>query len=137
MEQSGENGGTREEPMKRAIFSTATALLIGFVAVGCDDDGQGIVDPNVRGPTGSLTIVTSTTGNLPAVAFAEYTCNIDGERGAGVGPNETHVHALAAGTHVVEMVDVPANCAVQGENPRIVQVAEGADVRVEFEITCQ
>jgi hypothetical protein len=122
--------------MKRAIFSLTTALLLGFAAVGCDD-GPLPPPPPPSGPMGSLTIVTSTTGNLPAVAFAEYTCNIDGERGAGVGPNETHVHALAAGTHVVEMVDVPANCAVQGENPRIVQVAEGADVRVEFEITCQ
>jgi len=78
----------------------------------------------------------STVGNSPVQAFADYTCNIDGERGAGVGPNESHVHALAAGSHLVEMVGLPANCEVQGENPRIVTVVEGENVQVEFEINC-
>ena len=120
--------------MKRAIFSLATALLIGVVAVGCSDGvGPPIVDPE---PTGSLTIVTSTVGNSPAQAFAEYTCSIDGKRGAGVGPNETHVHSLVVGTHWVEMVGLPANCEVQGENPQFVTVVEGGNAQVEFEINC-
>jgi hypothetical protein len=122
--------------MKRAIFSLATAFVLGFAAVGCAENGNGIVDPVVRGPTGSLTIVTSTIGGFPAAAFTEYACSIDGEDGAAIGPNASHVHAVAAGSHMVEMTGVPANCSVQGENPRYVNVVEGEDVRVEFEITC-
>ena len=81
--------------------------------------------------------MTSTTGSYQAVSVEQYRCRIDGEEGGfRVGPNETHVHTLLAGSHLVEMTSVPANCTVQGENPRTVNVVEGEDVQVEFEISC-
>lgn len=127
--------------MKRAIFTLATAFLLGSVVVGCGESekffGPGEIDDPNPGPTGSLTIVTSTIGSYQVVGVEQYGCRIDGEDGGlGVALNETHAHTLLAGSHVVELTGVPENCAVQGGSSRIVEVVEGEDVQVGFEITC-
>ncbi len=123
--------------MKRAIFLLATPFLLGSLTVACSDDGSRIIDPPPPPPTGLLTIVTSTTGTHLVVGLEGYRCRIDGNEGdVEVGLNGSHVHALAAGNHLVEMTNVPANCEVQGENPRMVTVVDGGSTLVEFEINC-
>jgi hypothetical protein len=46
------------------------------------------------------------------------------------------VPALSAGNHLVGLGGVAANCAVEGENPRTVEVIAGVVVPVEFSVDC-
>ncbi len=46
------------------------------------------------------------------------------------------VDGLADGTHSVTLSGVAQNCAIQGDNPRIVPVTSGSTARVPFAVTC-
>jgi plastocyanin len=84
---------------------------------------------------GSLKVVTATTGTAIDPLFA---VTVDGSRSAAVGPNDSVVFlALAPVGHSVRLVEVNPNCAVAGENPRLVIVAAGDTVSTTFDVVCQ
>jgi Tol biopolymer transport system component len=115
------------------LVPRSSLLLIaslGIALAGCGDgDGGGITEP----PTGTLEITTATTGPGPAT----YTLLMDGVSLGPIGASTTRPLAeVAAGAHSVGLSDLPANCQLQGENPREVTLSGGATVNVDFAITC-
>ncbi len=109
----------------RAIATWAVSLL----SVGCG--GADITEPE----PGDVVVRTETAG-APSDA-AGYTIRIEGEDPSPIGANGTvTVAALVAGSRTVELADVPAECTVDGDNPRSVIVPSGGSVQLTFTVTC-
>jgi plastocyanin len=84
---------------------------------------------------GGLTIATSTSGQNPDHA---YVVTVDGTRSSAIGAaDEVTFPALSATTHAVRLLEVEANCAVSGANPRPVTVLAADTVTTTFEVTCE
>jgi len=85
--------------------------------------------------TGDLKVVNVTTGNG---LDDSYTVTVDGGAPQALVANDSLAVAdLNVGDYAVELGDVAANCIVAGENPRTVTVPSGAEVRTQFDVTCQ
>ncbi|HXF95932.1 MAG TPA: PKD domain-containing protein [Gemmatimonadales bacterium] len=88
--------------------------------------------------TGTLTIVTATTGqDLPT----GYAFSASGPGGSvteqSIGANDTRAFPnIAPGDYSVSLAGVPANCALSGVNPRTVTVPPGGTGSTTFSITC-
>jgi len=109
----------------------ALALLLSALMVSCGDDKPA----GPPGPTGSITVSTSTTG---ADTPSSYTVVVDGSGGQPIGVNASvTVSGLAPGSYAVGLADVASNCAVEGANPRSVTVTESAAVETTFQIVCE
>jgi len=110
---------------------SATLLVLSCLtgAISCDDDsgtGPGSV-------TGQVEVTTSTTGANPD----GFTVTIDGQQNQSIGSNGTATFSsVAAGDHDVELIGVPANCTVEGGNPRTVTVLAGGVTATMFDIIC-
>lgn len=103
------------------------AAFLGTVSCGGDD----ITAPT----TGSLEIRTATTGPEPDPDG--YVLSIDEGAEIGIGVNATHLREdLEPGNHRVRLGGISANCSVAEENPRPVSVEAGANVSVNFTVTC-
>jgi probable HAF family extracellular repeat protein len=93
--------------------------------------GEDITSPT----TGSIEISTATAGPEPDADG--YVVTIDFGSETTIGPNATlRSENLASGNHTVHLAGLSSNCAIQGENPRIVEVAAGEAVAAAFTITC-
>jgi glucose/arabinose dehydrogenase len=87
------------------------------------------------GSPGELAVATVTTGS--DLDPNGYLVIVDGTLERGIGPNETiRFNGLGAGDHSVGLDGVAANCAVIGDNPRIVTVSGEAVVATTFEVSC-
>ncbi len=114
--------------------------LLGFLAfcavalgTACgDDDGDG----DTTGPdTGSLLVTTATSGDT--LDPDGYTVTVDGSESQAIGVNAmVSFSDLSGGDHSVELTGVAVNCAVGGDNPRMVTVTLGSTVPTTFDATC-
>lgn len=85
---------------------------------------------------GDLEVTASTSGEDPDPDG--YTVSVDDADTRSVDPNGTVAFAgLSEGTHRVELGDVASNCAVEGENPRQVEVPGGGTGSTTFEVVCE
>jgi Domain of unknown function (DUF1929)/Glyoxal oxidase N-terminus/Bacterial Ig-like domain (group 1) len=85
--------------------------------------------------TGSLTITTATSG--PSPDSDGYTISIDGtDRGALAVNGTVTITGLAPGSYLIGLSGVSANCLIQGDNSRSVNVSAGADAGMVYTITC-
>jgi hypothetical protein len=98
-------------------------VAIGF-ALACAD------------ATGSLTITTATTGVSPDPNG--YVVTLDGTERAPIEINaQLTLERLAPGAHSVGLNGLTPNCAVTGENPQPVTIAQGATATLSFAVSCQ
>ncbi len=87
------------------------------------------------GTTGTLTIAASTNG--PSQDPDGYTISIDGaSRGTLAVNGAVTVSGLAAGSHLVGLSGMSANCLVQGDNARSVNITAGQNASIVYTITC-
>lgn len=84
---------------------------------------------------GSITITTSTSG--PSTDPDGYTYRVDEapEQTIGVSASVT-VADLPPGSRTVTLGGVAANCLIEADNPRAVEVVAGAPVAVGFSVVC-
>lgn len=84
-------------------------------------------------PVGSIQVVTATSGPAPT----SYDVVMDGE---SVGPIDASgartLEGIPSGTHSVGLAALPANCQLDGENPRATIVQTGRSVTVSFAAAC-
>ncbi|HEY6157900.1 MAG TPA: PKD domain-containing protein [Gemmatimonadales bacterium] len=84
--------------------------------------------------TGDLAVTTSTSG---ASQPSGYSVTVDGGSSKSIGASDSITYSgIAAANHSVRLNDVPANCSVNGLNPRMVTVPPGGAVEASFTITC-
>jgi hypothetical protein len=82
---------------------------------------------------GAIRIATATTG--PAPASLEVL--LDGSRRGAVTPAAAlTLENITAGSHSVALSGIPANCGVQGENPRQADVTPDETAEIAFSLTC-
>ena len=113
-----------DNPRSVTVSADATTEA-GFIIV-CQDPPA---------TSGSLRITTATGGSSPDPNG--YSFSIDGGGTQSIGTNGVEtVTTLSVGAHSVELLDVAANCAVQGTNPRSVSVVAGTATDIDFAITC-
>ena len=85
-------------------------------------------------PVGSIQVTTSSTGS--SLDADGYTVSVDGGSPQAIGANATlRLEGLALGMHGVLLSGIAANCHLDGDNPRSVDVAEGS-TSVAFDLTC-
>jgi hypothetical protein len=107
--------------------TVAAALLSITATVGCKD---------ATGPTTGATRVTVTTAGLDLDADG-YMVTVDGEPTQSAGPvDAVTLRELATGRHTVGLGGVADNCAVGGDNPRIVTVTARDTAAVAFTVGC-
>lgn len=113
-------------------------LLAATVFIGCEND---VVDPMARYSFFTAIIDVSTSG--PAPDPDGYFVRLD-PAGVGVAipaQGRARVDDLAKGPdHVVTLEGVAGNCAVDGGNPRTIQVEENdiqtLAITVDFDVVC-
>jgi len=83
---------------------------------------------------GNLKITVSTENNLDPDG---YDILVDGDSRATVSVNgSVTVPGVLAGDWQLEINDVAPNCALDGENPRLITVTDGATVSENYTVTC-
>ena len=109
--------------MRRYVVLVSLLPLV----LSCEDD-------NITLPTtGSVVVETTTSGDAPA----GYTVTLDGALPQLIGANGTVTYSeLEPGPHAVALTELPAGCAVAGENPRTVNIEPGATAHQTFAVTC-
>src|SRR5213082_513862 len=86
------------------------------------------------GGTGSLTVITSTTGsNLDPDG---YTITIDGSFSQPIPTNGSVTFTGPSGDHTLALSGVAGNCTVGGANPRTVTVPSGGTATTTFSVSC-
>ncbi len=86
-------------------------------------------------PTGSILISTTTAGLGPDLDG--YAATLDGGAEQAIRSNGTlTLAALPLGDHSVRLSGVAANCAVNGDNPRVVTVTNGGEAPAAFQVSC-
>ena len=85
---------------------------------------------------GSLRVTTATSG---ASADADgYTVTLEGDAARPIGTSGSiTIPNLVPGEYSVELGGVAGNCAVSGDNPRIITVATAATATATFSVVCQ
>ena len=107
-------------------WSTGCALLIGLLGCGDSPGPDGV---------GSIDVHTVTAGE-PA-DLNGYQVTVDGHVVATVPPtSDVSIPSQPAGDRSVRLTDVAENCAVQGDNPKLVTVTADAAVSVAFGVLC-
>ena len=151
---------TSMEAIRRRSTSTPLVAFTGLAAGDHALELQGIADnctvagENPRGVTvvageivetvfevtcvatlGGITVSTSTTG--PGTDNDGYTARVDDGPEQPIGQNgSVALTGIVAGTRSVTLGDVATNCAVEGDNPRSVDVPVGDPVPVAFRVSC-
>ena len=86
------------------------------------------------GGTGSLAVITSTTGsNLDPDG---YTITIDGSFSQPIATNGSVTFTGPSGDHTLALSGVASNCSVSGANPRTVTVPSGGTTSTTFSVSC-
>lgn len=107
----------------RALLAACTCLIFG----ACGDD------PTAP-PPGSISVtVTTTGGDLDADG---YELMVGLERRIIAPTTSVRVDGVDAGSHMVELRGVAANCSVTGENPRAIVVESGSVASATIEVVC-
>lgn len=85
---------------------------------------------------GHLSVTTTTSGaDLDPDGYA---VSVDGVAATPIGLDDTLTFPdLSVGDHQVELTGLAPNCAIQGENPRSVPVADGQTTPTTFAVVCQ
>ncbi len=84
---------------------------------------------------GGITVSTSTTG--PGTDTDGFTARVDDGTEQPIGLNGSFAFTgVLAGPHTITLGGVAANCTVEGENPRSVDVPVGDPVAVAFRVSC-
>jgi hypothetical protein len=87
------------------------------------------------GTTGTLEITAQTSG--PSPDGDGYAISVDGSDRGEIGANATvSLSNMPAGSHVVGLTGVAANCSVQGDNLRPVTIVAGQASTLTFAVTC-
>ena len=90
---------------------------------------------DTSGPTGSVEVTVTTTGEDPDPDG--YRTTLDGSSGRFVAIDGTvRFPDVAEGDHQVALAGIADNCAVEGANPRTVTVAAGATASTSFSVAC-
>jgi hypothetical protein len=84
--------------------------------------------------TGSILVGVATSG---AEAPDAFQVTVDDGRAHGVSSNgSVSLGGIPPGTHAVELISIPVNCAVDGSNPREAIVGEAGTAEVGFTVLC-
>lgn len=87
-------------------------------------------------PRGDLSVATTTSG--ADLDPDGYEVSIDGGTATPIGLDDSLTFPeLSVGDHQVELTGLAPNCAIQGENPRSVPVADGQTTPTTFAVLCQ
>ncbi len=143
-------------PIGASAAVTLTALSLGehFVRLAGVPDGCTLAGDNPRTVSvsagdpiavtfeitcppagGGVTITTSTVG--PLQDPDGYTVQADDSPAMPIGANASaDLGELSPGAHTLQLGGVAANCAVAGDNPRVVQVESAIPLSVEFMVAC-
>ncbi len=117
---------TERSSFGRLALRVVPILLLGLPA--CGDD---TMEPAV----GEIQVTTSTSGDT--IDSDGYTVTVDGSESQAIGVNAMVTFSdLSGGDHSVELSDVAVNCAVGGDNLRMVTVTVGSTVPTTFDVTC-
>jgi hypothetical protein len=86
-------------------------------------------------PPGTLHVTTTTTGAEPDPDG--YTLALDGGTAQPIGTEaDLSIPNLSPGAHPVVLGGIAGNCAVTGDNPRMVTIVSGATAETSFAVTC-
>jgi len=113
----------------RTWFAGAAALALGSLVAACDDTMINVASD------GQIDIAVSTNGFTDNVDG--FTISVDGgtvqfvQLGSGLT-----LRGLAPGRHTVRLTGLTENCAVEGSNPRTVNVDSDGGASVTFVVTC-
>jgi hypothetical protein len=111
-----------------------TTRLVTLLAFGCLA-GLGCESATDPPALGALGVYVATTGPEPDPDG--YQARVDGTLVRGLSREDSTIYqGLESGTHVVELVDLAANCAVRGGGLRSATVAAGDIATVRFEVVC-
>jgi Tol biopolymer transport system component len=106
-------------------------LAVGAALTALSCGGEDVIAPS----TGSLEITTATSG--PEPDGDGYSVAIDDGPETDIGANAIlRRDNLEPGNHTVRLAGVASNCAVEGANPRTVEVPAGATTPVSLTIHC-
>ncbi len=147
------DGGT-PEPIGLNATVTRTELAPGVhvvtlsgLAVGCTVSGTNPRSITVTAgettiedfaitcvpPVGTIRVTTATTGPGPA----SYELLLDGTSQGSIGSASARtLENIGAGSHLVGLSALPANCQIQGDNPRAAAVTIGAIIEISFAVIC-
>jgi hypothetical protein len=140
----GLNASLRFENLARGIHT----VVLGGAARNCSVSGNGSATAQVaRGETASLRFVVSclaTTGAIEVTtstgtdADADgYSLLLDGVEVQTIGASATlTLSSVNSGPHTVGLSGIAANCQVQGDNPRALEVTAGATATVAIVVAC-
>lgn len=118
----------RRNPYSTWFLSAPVVIVLSMS--GCDGSG---VDP---GEPGSLEVAVSTEGELQDPSGYSLLLNGVAEQDAVEVNDVILFEDLPAGEHVLQLDDIARNCAVEGDNPRTVEVPAGGLSRTEFMVVC-
>lgn len=104
-------------------------LILGacLALAACDDS---------TGPAGEATMVVRVVTAGGDFDLDGYLLDVDGRVSFPIGVGATQELTLEAGRHVVEISEVAANCAVQGDHVREVVLSQGERIEVSFSVIC-
>jgi hypothetical protein len=113
-------------PSRTAQAAEGTTTVVDFV-VTCS-----VAEP---APTGSIRVTLTTSGvDLDPDG---YVVSVDPAENRPVGiSEEIRIEGIVAGLRDLRLSGVAANCGVQGENPREVEVPAAAEAEVAFAVRC-
>jgi hypothetical protein len=115
---------------KRAGLAWCGALIVAATACGDSDDSG--TNP---GPRGDFYVKTVSTG--VEFDYSGFEIWVNGVFASIVGPNDSVEFVnRAVDTYSVELNEVAANCAVEGDNPRPVQLIPDSKTGTTFDVTC-
>jgi hypothetical protein len=101
------------------------AALLAIIMIACGEDSSGPAEP------GSILVKTETTGFLKAEGYGVV---VDGVNTTTIGANEeVTVSGLDPASYLVELADVPDNCATEGV---LVSVESGQTAEASLTIDC-
>ncbi len=115
--------------MPSTFFSPIPIVVLVSVLAACGG-GSDLVEPT----TGTIHITTTTTGDEPDTDG--YTVQVDGGPAQAIATAGEVSVTADSGSHNVRLDGVAGNCAVAGDNPRSVTVADDQTTDVAFAVTC-
>jgi hypothetical protein len=119
--------------MRNRQATTTGPLTTALATLACATCSPGA--PSSPGATtGSILVGVATSGVEAPDAFQ---VTVDNGQTHGVSANgSVTLEGIPPGTHAVELISIPMNCAVDGSNPREVIVGEAGTAEVGFTVLC-
>ncbi len=112
------------------VLALTCAVVVGLQS-GC---GDSTTEPDATGE-GWIEITLGMAGNAPDPNG--FSVSVDGGDGSAMLSGATMlVPNLSSGTHVVWLSDLASQCAVDGDNPRVISVTPGDTTTTHFAVSC-